>query len=302
MVFRHGFFHSDPHPANIFVLESGALGLVDFGQAGKLTDDDMAGAHTALRRRRDGEHRRDPASPARARRPLRRCARGRVSRGAAGPLRPLLRHPALGHRPDPGDPRGLPAHLRDEPQASEPLRHPRQGDRDARVGRAGGVPGLQRLRGCEAVRTRPARRSLPPACALAASARRGDRAGVGRSRPAVPGVGRARAVCATGTFQVHIENPGIDEIDDHIDKATNRIAVAVVILGGLMGSAIIGVFAEGRAARRRNPPARAHRLPPRGGVRRLARVGHPPARSPVAATSRTRQLRNACREYAAKDI
>ena len=48
-----------------------------------------------------------------------------------------------------------------------------------------------------------------------------------------------------GTFRVHIENPGIDEIDDHIDKATNRIAVALVILGGLMGSAIIGVFATG---------------------------------------------------------
>jgi ubiquinone biosynthesis protein len=47
-----------------------------------------------------------------------------------------------------------------------------------------------------------------------------------------------------GTFQVHIENPGIDQIDDHIDKATNRIAVALVILGGLLGSAIIGVFAE----------------------------------------------------------
>jgi ubiquinone biosynthesis protein len=47
-----------------------------------------------------------------------------------------------------------------------------------------------------------------------------------------------------GTFQVHIENPGIDQIDDHIDKATNRIAVALVILGGLMGSAIIGVFAK----------------------------------------------------------
>jgi ubiquinone biosynthesis protein len=37
MVFRHGFFHADPHPANIYVLESGALGLVDFGQAGKLS-------------------------------------------------------------------------------------------------------------------------------------------------------------------------------------------------------------------------------------------------------------------------
>ena len=43
MIFRHGFFHGDPHPANILVLGRGEqLGLVDFGQTGKLTDDDMA--------------------------------------------------------------------------------------------------------------------------------------------------------------------------------------------------------------------------------------------------------------------
>src|SRR4051794_5258403 len=43
MIFRHGFFHGDPHPANIFVLEDGAvIGLVDFGQVGKLTDEDMS--------------------------------------------------------------------------------------------------------------------------------------------------------------------------------------------------------------------------------------------------------------------
>jgi ubiquinone biosynthesis protein len=42
MIFRHGFFHGDPHPANILVLEeAGAIGLVDFGAAGKLTDEDM---------------------------------------------------------------------------------------------------------------------------------------------------------------------------------------------------------------------------------------------------------------------
>jgi ubiquinone biosynthesis protein len=42
MIFRHGFFHGDPHPANILVLGSpDRIGLVDFGQAGKLTDDDM---------------------------------------------------------------------------------------------------------------------------------------------------------------------------------------------------------------------------------------------------------------------
>jgi ubiquinone biosynthesis protein len=43
MIFRHGFFHGDPHPANIFVLDDGGtVGLVDFGQVGKLTDDDMS--------------------------------------------------------------------------------------------------------------------------------------------------------------------------------------------------------------------------------------------------------------------
>src|SRR6266508_1486730 len=43
MIFRHGFFHGDPHPANILVLgQPDRIGLVDFGQAGKLTDDDMA--------------------------------------------------------------------------------------------------------------------------------------------------------------------------------------------------------------------------------------------------------------------
>jgi ubiquinone biosynthesis protein len=42
MIFRNGYFHGDPHPANILLLAPDRIGLVDFGLTGKLTDDDMS--------------------------------------------------------------------------------------------------------------------------------------------------------------------------------------------------------------------------------------------------------------------
>ncbi|MGH3083531.1 MAG: ABC1 kinase family protein, partial [Gaiellaceae bacterium] len=42
MIFRHGFFHGDPHPANVLVFTPDRIGLVDFGQAGRLTDEDVS--------------------------------------------------------------------------------------------------------------------------------------------------------------------------------------------------------------------------------------------------------------------
>ncbi len=41
MVFTHGLFHGDPHPANIIVRDDGSLGLVDFGIVGHLSDEDI---------------------------------------------------------------------------------------------------------------------------------------------------------------------------------------------------------------------------------------------------------------------
>ena len=41
MVFQDGFFHADPHPGNIFVLNDGRLALVDFGIVGRVSEENM---------------------------------------------------------------------------------------------------------------------------------------------------------------------------------------------------------------------------------------------------------------------
>ena len=38
MLFDHGAFHADPHPGNLFVLENGQLGILDFGMTGRIDD------------------------------------------------------------------------------------------------------------------------------------------------------------------------------------------------------------------------------------------------------------------------
>ncbi len=37
-MFVHGFFHADPHPGNLYVLEDGRIGLIDFGMVGRLDE------------------------------------------------------------------------------------------------------------------------------------------------------------------------------------------------------------------------------------------------------------------------
>jgi ubiquinone biosynthesis protein len=38
MIFHHGFYHADPHPGNLMVLDDGTIGLVDFGMVGRLDE------------------------------------------------------------------------------------------------------------------------------------------------------------------------------------------------------------------------------------------------------------------------
>jgi len=71
MIFRHGFFHGDPHPANILVPpEAGVIGLVDFGSGRDAHRRRHVQADRPLHRRREREHRAHPEAARRAWRPL----------------------------------------------------------------------------------------------------------------------------------------------------------------------------------------------------------------------------------------
>jgi ubiquinone biosynthesis protein len=244
MVFRHGFFHADPHPANIFVLDTGELGLVDFGQAEKLSDDDMA---KLTRLFVDAATENIDAIPRRLRELGVRYAPEREQEFRAE-LRVLFDR-YYGTRLADIDPLQI---VKEGFQLiySLNLRLPsRFVMLDKAIATLASVgqevyPDFNVFevakpyaRGLLVDRFHPrtvSKRARVEALALGA---------VARELPYQ--VSDILERLRDGTFQVRIENPGIDQLDEHIDQASNRLAVALVVVGGLLGSAIIGVFADG---------------------------------------------------------
>ena len=243
MVFRHGFFHSDPHPANIFVLDSGELGLVDFGQAGKLTDEDMA---KLTRLFVDAATENVDAIPRRLRELGVRYAPEREQEFRAE-LRVLFDR-YYGTRLSDIDPLQV---IREAFQLiySLNLRLPsRFVMLDKAIATLASVgaevyPDFNVFevakpyaRGLLADRYQPrivAQRARTEALALGS---------IARELPYQ--VNDVLERMRDGTFQIRFDNPGLDELDDHIDQASNRLSVALIVLGGLLGSSIVGVFAE----------------------------------------------------------
>ncbi len=242
MVFRHGFFHADPHPANIFVLDSGELGLVDFGQAGKLTDEDMA---RLTRLFVDAATENIDAIPRRLRELGVRYAPEREEEFRAE-LRTLFDR-YYGTRLSDIDPVQV---IREGFQLiySMNLRLPsRFVMLDKAIATLASVGGevypdfnvfevaKPYARGLLADRFHPrvmAQRARLEAMALGSIAREFP-------YQAYDVLERMRE----GTFQIRFDNPGLDKLDEHIDQASNRLSVALVVLGGLVGSSIVGVFA-----------------------------------------------------------
>ena len=243
MVFRHGFFHSDPHPANIFILDSGELGLVDFGQAGKLTDDDMA---KLTRLFVDAATEKIDAIPRRMRELGVRYAPEREQEFRAE-LRVLFDR-YYGTRLSDIDPLQV---IREAFQLiySLNLRLPsRFVMLDKAIATLASVgtevyPDFNVFevakpyaRGLLADRYQPrivAQRARAEALALGS---------IVRELPYQ--VNDVLERMREGTFQIRFDNPGLDELDDHIDQASNRLSVALIVLGGLVGSSIIGVFGQ----------------------------------------------------------
>ena len=58
MIFDNGFYHADPHPGNILVMENDVIGLLDFGMVGRIDErllDDLGEMLLALGDQ-DAEH------------------------------------------------------------------------------------------------------------------------------------------------------------------------------------------------------------------------------------------------------
>jgi ubiquinone biosynthesis protein len=244
MVFRHGFFHADPHPANIFVLDSGELGLVDFGQSGKLTDDDMA---KLTRLFVDAATENVTAIPRRLRELGVRYAPEREQEFRQELQ--ILFDRYYGSRLSDVDPVQV---IREAFQLiySLNLKLPsRFVTLDKAIATLASVgqevyPEFNVFEVAKPYARRLVVERFHPR--FLAQQARSEALALGSIARELPY--QAHDILERlrdGTFQVRIENPGIDEIDDHIDKASNRLSVALVVVGGLLGSAMIGVFAEG---------------------------------------------------------
>ena len=85
-----------------------------------------------------------------------------------------------------------------------------------------------------------------------------------------------------GQIEVGFVHKGLDEFMHKLDVAFNRLVVALVVAGGLIGSSLIGIFATDGPTHLRRPLPLGARLPALGRARRVAAARRRPLRPPLA--------------------
>ena len=243
MIFRHGFFHGDPHPANILVLDGDRIGLIDFGLAGQLTDQDMARLTRLFV---------DAATENVQALPRRLADLGvRYDRSREDELRGRIEeiyYRYYGSRLADVDPLEV---IREgisliyELNLRLPTRFMVLDKTIATLGAVGvelypdfnvfevAKPYARRLL---------AERFSPRRLSLRAQSEVREIASIARELPYQ--VHDVLEELRDGQLEIQIRNPGFNDLTTHIDHAVNRIAVALIVLGGLLGSAIVGALAK----------------------------------------------------------
>jgi ubiquinone biosynthesis protein len=243
MIFRHGFFHGDPHPANILVLDGARIGLVDFGLAGRLTDDDMA---KLTRLFIDAATENVDALPRRLADLGVRYPKEREEEFKAE-LRDVF-HRYYGASLAEVDPiqvirEGMALIYAMNLQL--PTRFVMLDKAIATLGSVG-VDLYPDFNVFEVAR--PYARALmlerfsPQRLAL--RAQREGRALFGIARELPYQVHDVLQEVRDGQIEVGFVHKGLDEFMHKLDVAFNRLVVALVVMGGLLGSSLIGIFAE----------------------------------------------------------
>jgi ubiquinone biosynthesis protein len=243
MIFRHGFFHGDPHPANILVLPGARIGLVDFGLAGRLTDDDMS---KLTRLFIDAATENVDALPRRLADLGVRYPKEREEEFQAE-LRDVF-HRYYGASLAEIDPiqvirEGMALIYAMNLQL--PTRFVMLDKAIATLGSVG-VDLYPDFNVFEVAR--PYARALmlerfsPQRLAL--RAQREGRALFGIARELPYQVHDVLQEVRDGQIEVGFVHKGLDEFMHKLDVAFNRLVVALVVMGGLLGSSLIGIFAE----------------------------------------------------------
>jgi len=244
MIFRHGFFHGDPHPANILLLDDGRIGLVDFGLAGRLSDDDLTGLTRLFI---------DAATENVDALPRRLAELGlRYPPEQEGELREAiteLYYRYYGSNVSNIDPLEVMREGLDLIYSLN-LRLPsRFVILDKAVATLGAV-GVELYPDFNVFEVaRPYARQLladrfsPGKLSARAQAEVRELGGVARELPYQ--VRDVMEQTRQGRLVVQIRNPGFDDLTYHIDHAVNRLAVALIVLGGLVGSSIVGALSNG---------------------------------------------------------
>ncbi len=244
MIFRHGFFHGDPHPANILVLEDGSLGLVDFGLAGRLTDEDIIRVTRLFV---------DAATENVGALPRRLADLGVVyPKDREDELRSRLEelyYRYYGTRLSDIDPIEV---IREAFTLiySMNLRLPtRFMILDKAIATLGsvGVEIYPEFNVFEVARPYAkqllAERYSPARIAVQAQREARELAGIAREVPYQ--LHDVLEAARRGSFEMTIHNPGVDHLEERLDHAVNRIVVGLIVAAGLLGSAIVGTATEG---------------------------------------------------------